>query len=162
MSTLAYAAMTTNREDAEPDTSTSTSAPGVGTYADALAALVPAEVLTLHAMILSVTTKTENATTQITALTTLKFAFVGLVLLSAVFYVAPRLIARKWVKLDYLRALIPPLAFIAWTMMQRATAFDAVFPWIGDAPRTVLALFLGVLLGLGASALAYQADQQQP
>jgi hypothetical protein len=62
----------------------------------------------------------------------------------------------------YIRMAIPPLAFVGWTMLQRATAFDAIFPGMAEAPRTVVALFLGVLLGLVASALAYKADQRQP
>jgi hypothetical protein len=123
--------------------------------------LVPAEVLSLHAVILSVTTKTVNATTQIIAPDTLAGAFYGLIVLSIVLYVAPRLMARKWDRMDYLRAVIPPLAFIGWTMLQRATAFDAIFPGMDEATRTVLALFLGVLLGLLAAALAYRADQKQ-
>jgi hypothetical protein len=160
MSTLAYAAFTTLREKAQPNTSFSTSPPGVGTYVDALAALVPAEVLTLHALILSVTTKTVNATTQIVDAVTLRWAFWGLILLSLALYLLPRALARRWDKLDFLRMLIPPLAFAGWTMIQRATAFDALFPNAGDAPRTVIALFLAVILGVGASLLAYQADQK--
>jgi hypothetical protein len=47
-------------------------------------------------------------------------------------------------------------------MLQRATAFDAIFPHMLDAPRTVIALFLAVVLGTSATALAYKADQKQP
>jgi hypothetical protein len=162
MSTLAYAAFTTNRELAAPGTSKSTSPPGVSTYVDALAALVPAEVLTLHALILSVTTKTTDGTTQILFPVPLSRAFYGLVVLSIVLYVVPRLVNAKWDRLDYVRVIIPPLAFLGWTMLQRATAFDAIFPHLGGASRTVLALFLGVLLGIVAGALAYKADQKQP
>lgn len=162
MSTLAYAAFTTKREQAAPNTSTSQSPPGVSTYVDAFAALVPAEVLTLHALILPVTTRTVNAATEITHPGTLSWAFLGLLLLSVVLYVAPRLVAGKWDRLDYLRTAIPPLAFVGWTMLQRATAFDAVFPNLAEAPRTVGALFLGVVLGLVAVALAYKADQKNP
>jgi hypothetical protein len=129
---------------------------------DAFAALVPAEVLTLHALILPVTTRTVNAATEITHPGTLSWAFLGLLLLSVVLYVAPRLVAGKWDRLDYLRTAIPPLAFVGWTMLQRATAFDAVFPNLAEAPRTVGALFLGVVLGLVAAALAYIADQKKP
>jgi drug/metabolite transporter (DMT)-like permease len=129
---------------------------------DAFAALVPAEVLTLHALILPVTTNTVKATTEITQPGTLYWAFFGLLLLSVVLYAAPRLVARKWDRLDYLRTAIPPLAFVGWTMLQRATAFDAVFPNLAEAPRTVGALFLGVVLGLVAVALAYKADQKNP
>jgi hypothetical protein len=162
MSTLAYAALTTIREKASPGTSSSQSPPGVSTYADALAALVPAEVLTLHAVILSVTTKTVDAKTEIIAAATLATAFYGLAVLSAVLYVVPRLRARKWDRLDYGRTVIPPSAFVCWTMLQRATAFDAAFPGLPEAPRTVIALFTAVLLGLLATNLAYKADQKQP
>ncbi|HET6421903.1 MAG TPA: hypothetical protein VFG19_17220 [Geobacteraceae bacterium] len=162
MSTLAYAHFTTKREEAQPGTSLKSSSPGVATYVDALAALVPAEVLTLHGLILSVTTKVENDATRVTAPETLSWAFLGLILVSIGLYAAPRLFARKWDKLDWLRMAIPPLAFIGWTMLQRVTAFDAVFPQLPDASRTVIALFLAVILGAGATTLAYKADQKQP
>jgi hypothetical protein len=58
--------------------------------------------------------------------------------------------------------IIPPLAFVGWTMLQRSTAFDAVFPTMPQAARTVAALFLGAVVGGLAAALAYQADQQDP
>jgi uncharacterized membrane protein YagU involved in acid resistance len=155
MSTLAYAALTTSRENAVRKNAP----PSVSTYVDALAALVPAEALALHAVILSVTTKTTDGTTKITAQGTLFGAFVGLILLSIGLYVGYRLLAKKWDKLDYFRMLIPPLAFVGWTMLQRATAFDAVFPKLAEAPRTVVALFLSVILGVAAAFLAYQANQ---
>jgi hypothetical protein len=163
MSTLAYAQLSTRREEAQPNTSISTSPPGVRTYVDVLAALVPAEVLALHALVLSVTTKVENNVTKITDADTLRWAFIGLLIVCIGFYVAPRLLAKKWDRrLDWFRAPIPPLAFVGWTMLQRATAFDAVFPNVNDAQRTVSALFLAVLLGAAAAVLAYKADQKQP
>jgi hypothetical protein len=160
MSTLTYAALTTRREEAVPRTSTRDAPPGVKTYVDAFAALVPAEVLALHAVILSVTTSTTDGKTEIAAPETLFWAFVILVLLSIGLYVGYRLLARKWDKFDLIRMLIPPLAFVGWTMLQRPTAFDAVFPDLASAPRTVIALFLAVILGFIAAALAYQADQK--
>src|SRR5215213_10967137 len=107
MSTLAYAAFTNRREEADPGTSSSSNPPGVSTFVDALAALVPAEVLTLHALILSVTTTTAAEVTTITDAPTLRWAFVGLILFSIVLYVVPRF--KKWVLLDYVRVAIPPL-----------------------------------------------------
>jgi hypothetical protein len=165
MSTLAYAALTTKREQAPPGTSTSGSAPGVRTYVDALAALVPAEVLALHAVILSFTTSTKqgeegNSITTITEAATLFWAFFALILLTIVLYVVPRF--RTWDRLDFVRAAIPPVAFVAWTMLQKATAFDAVCPQMREAPRTVVALFVAVFLGVIATALAYSADQKNP
>lgn len=158
MSTLAFAEFTTKREEAVPGSSSSQNPPGVSTFVDALAALVPAEVLTLHAVILSVTTTKTDKVTTISEPQTLQWAFAGLIVTSIVLYVVPRF--SKWDKLDYLRAAIPPLAFVGWTMLQRSTAFDAVAPALKDAPRTVIALFLGVVLGLVASALANKADKK--
>lgn len=162
MSTLAYAQLTTKRDTAQPGTSADTSAPGVKTYVDSLSALVPAEVLTLHAVIISVTTKVSGEVTKIEDAATLSWAFWGLIILSAVLYATPRLLAKTWDGLDWLRVLIPPLAFVAWTMLQRATAFDATFPSLTQSPRTVAALFLAVVLGTLATSLAYMADQKQP
>ena len=164
MSTLVYAQLTTKREESPPGTSMSQSPPGVKTYVDVLAALVPAEVLALHGLILSVTTKTDGSSTIITEPNTLACAFLGLLLLSIGMYVVPRVLKKKkeWDKLDYFRMLIPPLALIGWTMLQRATAFDAVFPSLNGATRTVIALFLAVILGAGAANLANKADQKQP
>jgi FtsH-binding integral membrane protein len=166
MSTLAYAQLTTTRDEAQPNSSTSTSPPGVKTYVDALAALVPAEVLTLHALMLSVTTKVDKGSTTITAPETLYWAFFGLLVVSVILYAVPRLLAKKWDAFDWLRAAIPPLAFVGWTMLQRTTAFDAVLEVlkheVSDATRTVIALFLAVVLGAAATALAYKADAKQP
>src|SRR5262245_6831172 len=142
--------------------SPSTSSPGVNTYVDALAALVPAELLTLHAAIISVTTEIKDNTTTIIDVPTLRLAFWALLLLGIGFYLVPRLLDRKWEALDYLRVLIPPTAFVGWTMLQRATAFDAAFPGLAAAPRTVIALFLAVIVGAIAAALAYTAQQKQP
>ncbi len=160
LSTLAYASLTTRRDVAKPNTSASTSPPGVNSYVDALAALVPAEVLTLHGLVLSVTTTVKDKTTTISDSVTLGWAFAGLLVLSMTLYAAPRVMDKKWDKLDFIRVCIPPLALLGWTMLQRSTAFDAVFPSFQDAPRTVSALFLGVVLGLIAAALANKADQK--
>ena len=160
MSTLVYATLTGRREEGRPGTTTRDAPPGVGTWVDAVAALVPAEVLALHGLILPATTKTTDGTTVITEPRTLFWAFVGLIVLSVALYVGYRLLARKWDKLDWVRMFIPPFAFIAWTMLQRATAFDAVLPGLADATRTVVALFLSAILGIVAAALAYKADQK--
>lgn len=155
MSTLGYAAITQRRSQAEPGTSTS--APGIGTYVDALAALVPVEALTVHAVILSVTTQKQDAsTTVITDAATLRWAFWGLVVLSALLYAINR---RGWTAWDFARLLIPPAAFVAWTMLQQTTAFDAVAPTLATGPRYVTALFGAIVLGVAASRLGYKADQ---
>jgi hypothetical protein len=167
MSTLAYAAMTRKREQAEPGTSTTTGAPGVSTYVDALAALVPAEALTAHAAILTFTTDTVTnangrAIITVTDPGTLVWVFYALIVVSMVLYAVGRLMAKEWDRLDWLRMLIPPLAFVGWTMLQKATAFDAVAPHFQQAGRSATAIIGAILLGLIAAALAYRADQKTP
>lgn len=162
MSTLAYAAITTRRDRSRSRASMTSEPPGLKTYVDAFAALVPAEVLTAHALLLAVTTKTTEAATEIVDAVTLAWSFYGLILTALVLYVVPRIKAGKWDRLDYFRAAIPPLAFVGWTMLQRATAFDAVCPDMREAPRTAIAIFLGIGLGLATTFLAGKADQKQP
>lgn len=193
MSTVAYAQLTTKREEAAPGTSSTTSGPGIKSYVDAFAALVPTEVLTLHALIVAATTKTATsvaastatpiagattpgasaiqsaAATQSLGTTTtilpdgvqpLTTSFWVLLLLSLVLYVVPRYFGGKWDRFDFIRALIAPLAFVGWTMLQRATAFDAAFPGVSSVERTVYALILGAVLGGVTAALAAKADDK--
>lgn len=173
MSTIAYAQMTNIRDSAAPGTSTTTGAPGVKTYVDAFAALVPAEVLTLHAIVISITTETahksptnservEFVTTILPqAVGTLEVTFWILVAMSVALYAVPRYFGGKWDRFDWIRMLISPLAFVGWTMLQRTTAFDAAFPMVEAVPRTVTALMLGAVLGAISAGLAVKADAKQ-
>jgi hypothetical protein len=161
MSTVAYAQLTNRRDLAAPNTSSTTSQPGIGKYADMLSALVPAEVLSLHAIIISLTTTTTpEKTFRIDYPQTLLLAFWALAALSVFLYVVPRLCGGRWDRWDFARLFIPPFAFAGWTMLQRTTAFDAAFPSVEATPRSVIALFGAVILGFAATALAYQADQK--
>jgi hypothetical protein len=162
MSTLAYAAMTRARTAARPGSSTQAGgSPGLRTYVDALAALVPAEILAAHATILTFTTKTADETVTITERPALVIAFYGLIGISILLYVGARRMASKWDKWDWLRMLIPGLAFVGWTMLQKATAFDAVADDLfSEATRNVIAILGGIILGLAAAALAYKADEK--
>jgi hypothetical protein len=168
VSTFAYAALTSRRQAAQPDTSTSKAPPGLKTYADAFAALVPAEVLALHGAILAVVTeKTAENTTTITDPATLKWAFVALLVVSVGIYVTGRLPTlaggpSTWDTWDWVRMWIPALAFIGWTMLQKTTAFDAIAPHLGQAPRFTIAIIAGGVLGVVASQLAYRADKTKP
>ncbi len=172
MSTFAFAQLTNAREASPPGKSTTTGgSPGIKTYVDAFAALVPAEVLTLHALVISATTETvqkaasagsekmETVTTFLPkAAGTLQVAFWVLVVMSIALYAAPRYFGGKWDKFDWVRIAIAPLAFFGWTMLQRTTAFDAAFPTVESIPRTVFALFLGAVLGAVTAGLAMKAD----
>lgn len=165
----------------------------VGGYVEAMAALVPTEVLTLHALILSATTQiiptktigdaaktaiagkmdavgpVPNTITVISDAGSLAIAFWVLALISMALYLVPRLYAAwaaakvaktRWRAqmgaADWARAAIPPLAFTAWTMLQRATAFDAACPHLTESQRTVFGLLLAAVVIAAASWLAYK------
>jgi hypothetical protein len=164
MSTLTYALLTNRREAAPANTSADTQPPGLGTYVDAVAALVPAEVLSVHALIISATTKVAGNTTTIDPanMGTLRTAFWLLAALALLLYAAPRYFGRGFDRWDGIRVFIPPLAFTVWTMLQRATAFDAVCPSLADAPRTVYGLIIAVVLGAVATGLAYRLHTADP
>ena len=127
---------------------------------DALTSLVPAEVLALHAVIVTAVTTEDQGVSTITELATASTAFYALVALAIAFYIAGKASAKTWDRWDFLRMLIPGGAFVAWAMLQKTTVFDAVYPDLGPAPRTVTALFGAVVLGLAANVLAYKADDK--
>jgi hypothetical protein len=162
MSTIAYAAMTQKREDALPGTRDSARAPATGPYLDVLLALVPAEVLALHAYLLGLVT-TDGGRAEATKISdpdALKYFFWGLVGASVILYVAKHV--GSWDRWDWLRMIIPPLAFIGWTMAQPTSAFDAVGDeWTGAA-RYGVAAFAAIMLAAVAAALASKADKQIP
>lgn len=183
MSTLAYGTLTRRREEA-PVSRGRSSLPGVKGYVDAVAALVPTEVLAFHALALQFTTETVEtegagavgsaageviptedgeAVTAITDPVTLRWVFVGLLLAAPILYVvAHRRNHRGWHASDTVRMLIPPIAFVAWTMLQKSTAFDAVAGGIADAPRFLIASAAAIVVGLMARELAFKADATPP
>ena len=151
MSTLVYAALT-GRRIATARAAAPGEAPGIGQFVDAVTALVPAEVLSVHAVILTFTTETTDGVTRITEPGILTAAFFALIGLSVFLYAFGRW--KTWARLDWARIFIPPLAFVAWTMLQRSTAFDAVLPLMRMAPRLLVAVIGAVVLGVVASVLA--------
>jgi hypothetical protein len=134
-----------------------------------LAALVPAEVLALHAVIVEAATDTKKvsgkAVTTITDPGTLKAMFWVGIGLSALLFVTGRLIAKtgKWEGWDWVRMLIPPLAFVMWTILQKATAWDALSP---NSPSEGGRLLIGaagaIVLGLAAAGLGVKLDKSPP
>lgn len=162
MSTLAYGAVCRKRAEATQDQSTTTEPPGVKTYVDALAALVPAEVLVLHAFMVELTTSTKKAggvaVTTIDDAATLKATFWVCIALSIVFFVAAR--RGAWKKLDVVRAVIPAAAFVLWTVVQKSTAWDAVSPdSLSEGGRALIGAAGALVLGLLAARLGVQLDK---
>lgn len=101
-----------------------------------VAALVPAEILALHAWVLTRTTATDAAgTTSITDPTTLGRSLVVLAALAVVVYLIGRGVA-KWSRVDLIRMLIPGVAFIVWTAL---IGTSALTPWVaGMAPEALV------------------------
>jgi hypothetical protein len=131
---------------------------------DAVIALVPAEVLALHAIAINAWTETKEApegsddgpTTVITNPDLLTVAFFVLIFTAFALYWFRK--KDTWDPLDLVRALIPPAAFVVWTMAMQNTAFDAVVH-LDEGLRGFLAGVLAVLLAALAKRLATEADE---
>lgn len=169
MSIIAFANLTSKREQSEEGTSTSKNPPGVRRYVDAFAALVPAEVLTAHAVILGVCTETKVENGQsVVRITTdgaeaLRVTFWALLVVSVGLYVISRWATKaKWDGWDLVRAAIPPLAFVGWMMLQKSTAFDAVAPGMKEAMRITVAVLGSVVLSAVTVMMAGKADEKKP
>jgi hypothetical protein len=148
MSTYTYSALTRKREDAKARESKKDDAPGFTVNIDTVAALVPVEVLLLHAALLEAVPPNE--------LRTLRLAFGlclgGCFLIYLLGHIAtgglqvnksrvikgqdklrindclrnPRVfLPDGW---DWFLMFVPAGAFVAWTMLQKDTLFDAVVP----------------------------------
>ena len=166
MATFAYALRTKQRESQPSGKSISTGQPGNTTWLDAVAALVPAEVLAIHVFAVSKLTSTTevNEAGNMTAVTTiddpgaLKWTFWVLVAFSAAIYIFKA--RSSFTQLDIFRVLIPPAAFVLWTMLTPDSAFDAAFPGdLSEARRELIAVIGAAFLGYAAKVLADKADQ---
>jgi hypothetical protein len=161
MSTVLYGALTERRNTSAPRESTKEKT-GINTYVDALAALVPVEVLALHAAILELTTTSEEGeggedATTITEPGTLEWVFWALLGLSVVLYVLG--LRHRPVGWGWLRLAIPPLALLGWMLVQNPSAFDVVDPGLGSADKAAIAAIGAVLLGALAALLGQWADR---
>jgi hypothetical protein len=162
MSSLVYGIVTAKRTAAPAGQSQATAAPGMGTYIDTLAALVPAEALALYAGVVipystqAISVHGKNMTV-ITNTNLLQWSCAGLLALSGLLYLA----GRQQVPFnasDILRFFIPPMAFTAWMLVQNPGVWDIWWPGSSIGERTVIAAFAAVLLGVAAHLLGQQAD----
>ncbi len=162
MSSLVYGIVTAKRTAAPAGQSQATAAPGLGTYVDTLAALVPAEALAVYAgVVVPYSTKTVSALgknmTVISDPSLLEWSCAGLLALSSLLY----LVGRQQVPFnpsDVLRLFIPPMAFTAWMLVQNPGVWDVWWPGSSIGERTVIAAFAAVVLGIAASLLGQLAD----
>ena len=158
MSSLAYGALTRKREEAAANTSTDDGAPGVKTYVDALAALVPAEVIAVHSVVIGYAVEVDDGASKIAAPEQLAFFFWLLIVLAPVFFLAGlQRVPKGW---DWVRLLIPAIAFVGWTLLQPLTAFDGVAPRFNPDWRWAIGLAIALVLGLAAGALGMVADRE--
>ena len=166
MSTVVYGAVTTKRYAAAAGMSRSTEPPGLGTYLDAMAALVPAEVLAAHAVILTSTTTSaaDPATGELVVTVTspgaLKLSFWALLVLSVGLYWLGRQNSPR--RGDWLRMMVPPAAFVVWCLLQLPSAYDGAFPGATEDYRFTVGIILAVALSALSVLLAKTADNSPP
>jgi len=104
-------------------------------YLAAVAALVPADILGLHAFLLLLTTNTDEAgTTTITDETLLGYGLFVLLGTSVVLFVFGHGLA-KWTPRDFGLLLIPLVSFLAWAALLGTSALT---PWVESIPRNML------------------------
>ena len=168
LSTVAFAQLAASRQQTDP------SAPqkGPGKYADILAAIIPAEVIAAHAFIVSSATEVKSVTiagkpeqvTDVTDPAALKVAFFGLVLASIVLYAMTKLsTSARWHAWDYVRMMIPPTAFVAWTLVTEPSAFDGFDQGdLNDTTQIAVGVVAAVILGAVAKLCQDKADAATP
>lgn len=184
MSAFVSGMLNAQREAAPEGTSKDEEAPGFGSYVDVVAALVPAEVLAANALLLPAMTKTTegSSVTTITDSGALEVVFWLSIAVSVLLYfLGDRTRAKKaaqasqeeagpgqqvevipWGGWSYVKALIPAAAYVAWTMLQKSTAFDAIAPSMSEGLRLTIAVFGALALGAIAKAFSDHADNKEP
>jgi hypothetical protein len=98
-----------------------------------------------------------DAVTTITYPGQMRVVYIAMLVLSAGLYLIGANELKSWE--NWLRAAVPPVAFVAWTMIQPSTAFDA-FPFgLTGFARVMTAVFLAIILAGLTNWLAGRADR---
>ncbi|MGP7996162.1 MAG: hypothetical protein ACLPKI_02315 [Streptosporangiaceae bacterium] len=181
MSTVAFGALSTRRELSDSRTSTSTQPPGVSSYVDVLAGLVPAEVLAINAIVVAATVAQQpGGHVQLAETGTYRWTFWLLLAVAAVLFVlgrrpaptsagaraqarqAGRPVVRweNWEWQDLIRIAIPPAAYVCWTMVEPSGVWSAVYPGLSSGMRLLIPLAGSVILAAVTKALASHADKK--
>jgi cytochrome bd-type quinol oxidase subunit 2 len=180
MSTLLYGALSAQRKAAPENESTKDKPPGLGTYVDIAAALVPAEVLAVNITLLQTlsdqtSVKGDEAVT-VPALGDLQLIFWLSVAVSiALYFIGVWSRAKTeakssrdagsgkpWKELNWLRALVPAVAYTVWAMLEQPSAFDGVAENLSDTTRLIIATFAALILAGIAKLLSDKADARDP
>jgi hypothetical protein len=157
MSSVAAGALARKRAEAPQNKSKVEAHPGLKTYVDTLTALVPAEVLALHAAVYAALTKKSGDEVIITDEKWLEFAFYALIVFSVLFYLVGYQ-KRKFNLWTVLEGFIPPFAFVLWCMSQQTSAVDAAFD-LSDGGRQTLVILGTALVTLMAAAVPIAVDK---
>lgn len=157
MSTVLYASMTGSlKSDA-----TFAATPGqaqtptqrAAAFAEKIAALVPAEALLVYGLVLASATKTEdNGEQTITNASLLKWSVPLIAAFAVVLFAIGKW--KTWERADWLRAIIPAGAFLAWVLLTGATAitlWEAFSSLSGGWEFLVGGLVGGVMIALSAT-----------
>jgi hypothetical protein len=136
----------------------------VNKFVDSVAALVPAEALAAHALIYARVTRTEETESDVLTVTIIHptEAWIGwLVCLALTFflYVAPHVLKRAFGRGDVVRMVIPPMAFVAWTLVLETSLFDAVDDWTAGT-RVVVGVGVGGLALVLSRIFADKAEEE--
>jgi hypothetical protein len=159
--------------------------PSVGTYVDAMSAIVPAEALAFYAAATSfsgmITTRetVENGVTVQSSTVANVDGAVWLIVLAMICSIALFVIGKfgdPWNKLDYLRAVIPAGAFMLWLVLQEQSIYWMLWDRSSELPSwtwldnlswnayivKITAVFMAVVLPLLAGVLGIKAERDDP
>ena len=178
MSTVSFGALTTRREKSDSGTSKSDQPPGLNSYIDVLAALVPAEVLAIHAVIIAAVTTTNQSAVRakITQPATLRLAFCCWAAWRCVLRAPPAVSLTpaavrqqagasvpRWQRLewqDLIRIVIPPAVFVGRTLLEPTSVWNVVDASMSSGTRMLIAMVGAVLLAAVTKALASHSDNK--
>ena len=164
MSALLYGFAIKRREAAQPAMTAFFQEPGpmadharatdsTNAIVTAIAALVPADVIAVHAFVLGLATKVgDDGSTAITEPDALRVTFVALPIVAALLFLIGRGVA-DWTRRDWIRLVIPPAAFIIWTGILGTSALTPwimTFHWSTSIVAAIAAACGAVLLGVSA------------
>lgn len=151
-------------EEAASPAATTTDAKDVSHWVDILAALIPAEALGLHALLMAFVAKTStdadgNPLVTISDHAAVRDMFWVLAVLAGfIFLVSTGALTSI---ANWFRAVLVALAFVCWTMIQKGTAFDALgWTFNPEWLRTMVPAIAAVAIGLFVNAAATSADKE--